>query len=166
MMTRFYHIHKVGNYDEQWKEGNKINVSYDNPFWTFSMNIVLGCPCTPLNEYQMLLRELGMEYVREKFFPKYPSRKKCIWLIRPEETQLRYWSKQIDRSDTYIFEIETLGGKIFKGRNGLLPAPNSSYKEITEKAMNYWQCDPNTECLDDEYLYEGIIRIVREIPRS
>ena len=164
--TRFYHIHTNGNYDEMWQEGKILNISSDNPFWTFAINYVPnGQTIDHLREYQMLIRELGLEYIREKKFPNYPSRKHCIWLVGHKQNQLDYWIEQLKENEVTLFEVETLGGKLFKGRNALLPIPSNSFKEIIEKSLSYWQCNQKIEYEDEEYLYEGKIKIIKKIPK-
>ena len=113
----------------------------------------------------MVKRELGLEYIREKKFPNYPSRKHCICLVGHKQNQLDYWIEQLKENEVTLFEVETLGGKLFKERNALLPIPSNSFKEIIEKSLSYWQCNQKIEYEDEEYLYEGKIKIIKKIPK-
>ena len=109
-------------------------------------------------EYQILVRELGMEKIREKLFSKLPSRQKCIWLCRKE--QIKYWKDKIN-CDCDIFKVEIFD-KPFKTRESLIPLPNDSYNEILKKSKDYWREKNNTLNEDDEYLYVGKIKIIEK----
>lgn len=112
-----------------------------------------------INEYQILIRELGMEEIRRKFYPHLPSRQKCIWLCGKK--QIDYW-KNFILGDFEIFEVEVFG-KTFKSRNSLIPLPSDSYNTILEKSHSYWSEKNDVENEDDEYLYVGKIKIISKI---
>ncbi len=164
----FYHIHIIGNYDDLWQVGNVIKTGFSNPFWNMSVNYSVACGGSPVAEYQLLLRELSLEFIRGSIYPNYPSRKSCIWLIRPEDNQIIFWHNELNlESSRYkIFEvkIDEESGKLYKGRNGLLPNKDDSFKAMLASADAYWKYDKNKQLFDDEYLYEGTLKIIREIP--
>ena len=168
--VNFYHIHKIRNNDNQWQVGNEISISNINDFTKFSYTELLWQTKKPFDEYQIFLRELSLEYIRIKEFSDYPSRKQCIWLIRPEENQLIYWIKELGliASEYQIFEvvINDNSMKIFKGRCGLLPKVWDNYCNMLESAKEYWSYKNNKDLCDDEYLYEGKLKIISEIPLS
>lgn len=113
-----------------------------------------------ISEYQILIRELAFEDVRQKSFKDLPSRQNCIWLCRKD--QLSYWEKNMGCTDYTIYEIE-IYNKPFKSRNTLIPLPSESYNVMRNKAEKYWQYKNNDICEDDEYLYEGKFKILGSI---
>ena len=112
-----------------------------------------------INEYQLLIRELGMEEIRKNFYPHLPSRQKCIWLCR--KNQINYWKKFIS-GKLEIFEIEIFDIP-FKSRNSLISLPSDSYNTILDKAQLYWSEINYIDNEDDEYLYVGKLKIISKI---
>ena len=112
-----------------------------------------------INEYQLLIRELGMEEIRKNFYPHLPSRQKCIWLCR--KNQINYWKKFIS-GELEIFEIEIFDIP-FKSRNSLISLPSDSYNTILDKAQLYWSEKNYIDNEDDEYLYVGKLKIISKI---
>lgn len=100
-----------------------------------------------------------MEEIRKEFYPKLPSRQKCIWLCRKD--QINYWIDKIS-GNIEIFEIKTFGTP-FKSRNSLLPLPSDTYNRILKKSKLYWNENNNINNEDDEYLYVGKIKIINKI---
>ncbi|MCL2341971.1 MAG: DUF2441 domain-containing protein [Firmicutes bacterium] len=109
-----------------------------------------------INEYQMLIRELGLEEVRQDTFSELPSRKHCIWLCR--ENQLDYW-KEMLHGEFEIFKVKIFE-KCFKTRNYFIPLPTDSYNTILQQAVKYWGYSNEVENEDDEYLYIGKLEII------
>lgn len=109
-----------------------------------------------INEFQILIRELGMEEIRRNLFPQIPSRQKCIWLCRKE--QINYWKNRIS-GKIDIFKVEIFD-EPFKTRESFIPLPSDSYNEILRKSKEYWQGVDNTLNEDDEYLYVGKLKII------
>lgn len=112
-----------------------------------------------INEYQLLIRELGMEEIRKNFYPHLPSRQKCIWLCR--KNQINYWKKFIS-GEIEIFEVEIFDIP-FKSRNSLISLPSDSYNTILDKAQLYWSEKNYVDNEDDEYLYVGKLKIINKI---
>lgn len=190
----FYHIHKNGIHDEEWKIGNVINID-QNDFIRFSLNYsikqnipginnesyrdevirvqklcdineqsnLLSNSIYIINEYQLLIRELAFEEIRQKEFNHLPSRQKCIWLCRKD--QLKFWIRNLESKDYTVFKIE-IYGRTFKTRDFLIPSQNDSYNEMLEKARQYWQYNNDEDYEDDEYLYEGNFKIIDSVPLS
>ena len=113
-----------------------------------------------VNEYQILLRELAFENIREKEFENLPSRYNCIYLCRIDQSE--YWKKHLELQNYTIYKIE-IYDEPFKSRDKLLPNPHESYNSICEKAKIYWQYNNNQNFEDDEYLYEGKFKILGNI---
>ena len=166
MSEFFYHIHNTNYKDDIWKEGNELYIENENnPFWNYSLNYTISSDNdinNILKEYQMLIRELGMEEIRKKVFPQLPSRQKCIWLCRKE--QIGYWNPKIS-DKTEIFKVEIFD-RPFKTRDSLIPLPCDSYSEILKKSKEYWLGTDNTLNEDDEYLYVGKVKIIDKIKET
>lgn len=163
----YLHIHKTNFYDELWNKGNFI--SFDsNSFWDISMNFnpkLFTNYLDLISEYQLLLRELSLEFIRLNMFNYLPSRKKSFWLIRNDNEQLNYWMNKID-GEKRLFEVEInlQNGKIFKSRDFLLPKKEIAFKTMLEEAKKYWNYNSIDNFFDDEYIYEGQLYIIREMP--
>lgn len=121
-------------------------------------NRLLSMSQSIISEYQILVRELGMETVRKEKFPQFPSRNRCIWLCR--EDQIEYWTKMFE-GDFEIFQVQIFN-PVFKSRNSLIPLPSDSYNDILKKAEYYWQYNAKDENEDDEYLYVGKLKIIKK----
>lgn len=145
---------------------NKMNVPFNNAynFVKSNNNInkqieLLNVANTIINEYAILIRELGYENVRLKGFRNLPSRLKCIWLCR--ENQIQYWSKHLT-GDIEVFKIQ-INRKCFKTRDKFIALPSDSYNEILKKAFKYWNYNDETEYEDDEYLYVGDLKVLKKL---
>lgn len=112
-----------------------------------------------INEYQMLIRELAYEQIRLEYFPNLPSRFHCIWLCKEE--QVEFWKKNL-KSNCRIFKVE-IDKNYFKSNNSAIALPSDSYLTIIKKAKEYWGYDELEENEQDEYLYEGKIKIIEEL---
>lgn len=188
----FYHIHKKGNLDNEWKAGNTIDFGKEyNQFFLESLlinskiiykdkeypienlynyfinnndyNSILKLTNNYnalLSEYQILIRELGLEQIRNKYYPNLPTRQKCIWLCR--NNQIDYWKKRINDDNIKIFKIKIFN-KPSRFNEARLPLPSDSYSEILKKAKDYWTYNNEFEDEKDEYLYIGKITILEEI---
>ena len=94
------------------------------------------------------------------YFNSLPSRTSCIWLCK--EKQLKFWQEQLKEDNYKIFMIEVFG-KTFKSNNNMIVAPSDSYKQMREMAKKYWGYKEKTEKEDDEYLYVGKIKVIKEL---
>ena len=179
-----YHIHRKNRKDKLWKVGNEFEVGIEyNTFFDASLNfdpsILINNQKYPfidfcehfntenqtnllttakdiISEYQLLIRELGMEEVRKNFYPHLPSRQKCIWLCR--KSQIDYWKNFIS-GKVEIFEVEIFDLP-FKTTNSLIPLPSDSYNTILNKAKLYWSPENHIDNEDDEYLYVGKLKVI------
>ena len=112
-----------------------------------------------ISEYQMLIREIVYENVREKEFNYLPSRQRCIWLCKEE--QLEFWKRNIGGTFK-VFKVK-IGGNAFKSNNDLIVKPSESYNKIEEMAKKYWSYNKKVENEKDEYLYIGSLEILEEL---
>lgn len=53
--------------------------------------------------------------------------------------------------------------KTFKSNNNMIVAPSILYNKMKEMAKKYWEYEDKTEQEDDEYLYMGKIKIIKEL---
>ena len=85
---------------------NDISMNFNPKLFTNYLDLI--------SEYQLLLRELSLEYIRLNMFNYLPSRKKSFWLIRNDNEQLNYWMNKID-GEKRLFEVEInlQNGKIY-----------------------------------------------------
>lgn len=168
--NKFYHIHKIGKYEELWKEGNIIEFNGINDFFDISMNftppesIEIERISDLLNEYQILIREIGYENVRLDEHKNLPSRTKCIWLCK--EKQLNFWKEMLKNNKYKIFEVETIEGNLYKTNNNFIAGPINSYNTILKMAKQYWNYTNIEEKENDEYLFCGKLKILRELDEN
>ena len=113
-----------------------------------------------IGEYQMLLRENAYEDIRRAYFNNLPSRTCCIWLCK--EKQLNFWKDKFKGSNYKIFMVKVYE-KTFKSNNNMIVAPSNSYNKMKKMAKKYWEYEDKTEQEDDEYLYIGKIKIIKEL---
>ncbi|EOJ5472839.1 DUF2441 domain-containing protein, partial [Escherichia coli] len=106
-------------------------------------------------------RELIWEAVRVEYYPKKPSRQKCLWVSQGEES-LYYWISQLGLGDNQtVFRVE-LDGVIHEASDEHLMNDDIPYDIALEKAHKYWSgeiVDP----LKKEILFEGNMRILEHI---
>lgn len=106
-------------------------------------------------------RELIWEAVRVEYYPKKPSRQKCLWVSQGEES-LHYWISQLGLWDNQtVFRVE-LDGVIHEASDEHLMNDDIPYDIALEKAHKYWSgeiVDP----LKKEILFEGNMRILEHI---
>ena len=148
---------------------DKKNVPWSNAYkYVLANNLLnfdrayelLECANNIISEYQILLRENVYEEIRRDYFNSLPSRTSCIWLCK--EKQLKFWQEQLKEDNYKIFMIEVFG-KTFKSNNNMIVAPSDSYKQMRKMAKKYWGYKEKTEKEDDEYLYVGKIKVIKEL---
>ena len=145
-----YHIHRVGQYDEYWKVGKVLS---------FGMNE------TNLKKLTAELRiecENSIEKIREAYYHKKPSRKKCLFVCNKGNTQSWYnhLTKQKESPDlklVEIFEVELYGN--------LYWADASIYEDYWESKdvqllHNYWNGLIKQE-FKLEGLFVGQVKVLR-----
>lgn len=144
----FYHI-QHGN-QKISKSGDILDIgSTENYFMvfyrTFNLNTV---PLqTAYAELRRYFREQIFENVREKYFPNYPSRLKCLWLI-PDSPKLNealtFWIPQVVGNINNPFRILKLSctGNVCYTCEEFLSLEKCNTLEAThENAVHYWNGD-------------------------
>lgn len=108
-----------------------------------------------------LNRELVFESIRKEFYPKLPSRQKCLWLIPSNEKSLEFWKNTINNRHQRIFKV-AVDGNVHRAAHEWLIGGTFSINEWNKLAHNYWKGigSGNT---DDEILFDGKIRIIEEV---
>ncbi|MEO9484388.1 MAG: DUF2441 domain-containing protein [Ekhidna sp.] len=108
-------------------------------------------------------RELIFESVRKDIYPHLPSRQKCIWLIPEVQESLRFWMSVLNRGERKrLFRLELLEGKFHRAAQEWLVGGTYSINKWNQLAKNYWEGERSGN-IEDEVLYEGMIRIVEEV---
>lgn len=102
-------------------------------------------------EMAFYIREQVFEDVRKEFYPKLPSRQKCLWLS--DEDGLSYWRTMTIGEQQYLLTLE-LDGNIFCGDEYWLKADTLSSIEYANRAKHYWSGDMTNRSVK-EYLFYG-----------
>lgn len=164
----YYHIQRKTAYNRE-------------PFWGIGQVIFIGEEKKPFNKYfdnyppnnnqdvtslsmaigyyQKLIRETVFEEVREDFFPNFPSRLSCLWVIPENMESINYWWGQITAEERVILKLK-LTGKIHKVNQSYLTLNYGSLNHYRQLAFRYWSgTSGNNEC-ENEYLFEGFAEVV------
>lgn len=114
-----------------------------------------------INEQSMFIRESLFEEVRKNYFPNLPSRKTCIWIC--EENAVEYWWKRLhgDKINHKILQIEVTG-TLHKADQKHLINDTLSHNKIRTNAFNYWTGTDGNNPLEEELLFEGVIKVLNE----
>ena len=72
-----------------------------------------------------------------------------------------FWKNEI-KGESRIFKVE-VKNNYFKSNNKLISEKIDSYFEILEKAEKYWSYNNEEDDEQDEYLYQGKVKILEEI---
>lgn len=108
-------------------------------------------------------REIIFESVRKEFHPKLPSRKTCIWLIPDKQSALDFWIDILYKGKGQkIFQVEIMDGLLHRASQDWLIGGTFSINEWINLAHNYWKGLKSGK-KEDEVLYEGAMKIVKEI---
>ena len=132
------------------------------PFYHFEGVKCLGEANRCLLHYLQLVREFVFEEVRASSFPMLPSRYRCIWLIAQMPEAVRYWWKQMDARPKKLFEVQVTG-KIHEASQRYLRVGTYSLNYWKGLAFKYWAGAREAESYEDEVLFEGFVKITREI---
>ena len=122
--------------------------------------------CNIADHYNMLVRELIWEEIREKEFPDAPSRQRCLWLIE-DEASLNLWTKKLatsQPSDWQTLRVAATGLAHIADAT-LLLGSSEALSTTRDKARSYWRGDmsPNPE---REVIFEGEIQVVDVVQQS
>lgn len=165
----YFHISKSDFFE--LGKNYEFGLSY-NPFfqyfWDFGYGDTLEWDEIKqlVSDYQLYVRECIFESVRVKHFPDLPSRKKCIWLISPEnkDSAIKYWAPLVNSTGApcTVIEMECTG-KIFIADSLLLPHMFGHFQKQKEQAFKYWSGEnaPQSFLAAQEILFVGTATVVR-----
>ena len=155
-----FEVYKIVNaaYDEYIKEyppPAKMKGYHFNPIRTLKESI------DSLGNALKICREISFESIRKDFYPKLPSRQKCIWLIPNNGESLEFWKNVIKNKQRRIFKV-AVEGNIHRAAQEWLVGGTFSVNRWNEMAHNYWKGE-NSGTIQDEVLFCGKIKILDEI---
>jgi hypothetical protein len=161
----YYHIQRRVNYNNQpfWEPMQIHFIGKEkNPFFKV-FDFGIGHPQDLSHNYK-LIRELIFEEVRKEYFPTFPSRTRCLWVVPEEEGLIDYWRNQLD-VDEYEYKILKLSltGKIFKANQGHLEVGNFPLDTWRQKAFRYWAGASGENPLENEVLFEGFATVLEVV---
>lgn len=121
-----------------------------------------------LDDYDFTLRELALEFVREKEFPDKPSRLHCLYLSNNKDTSLSNLNDFVKSKKGKQFQVVAikLNGTIFKAGEVTIARQGESMSTYIEDARAYWSQNNIGDNKIKEILFEGtaeIVEIIKEI---
>ena len=121
----------------------------------------------PLTHYMKLVGELILESVREKMFPKLPSRYKCLWLT-DTQSEAEVWVPKCAPEEKYESQIVKVcaRGEIFRCDASLLKFENEPLTELIRKSNLYWKGTQKNTVEEKEILFVGSIEVLEVLPRD
>lgn len=111
-----------------------------------------------INEQSIFIRETLFEEVRNNYFPQLPSRKTCIWVC--EKEAVSYWWSKID-GNKKIFQLEVTG-TLHKADQKHLINDTLPHNQTRTNAFNYWTGADGNKPIEEELLFEGAIKVLKE----
>lgn len=153
----FFHFSTSTNYQKgkSYSFGDKLN-----NFYRFYENYKPAITADEngknviLSEYTKYIRECIFEEVRQKEFPDYPSRTKCIWLVPPSLESLKFWHAQLPESRSLV--KFTCSGLVHEGDERFLTTMYFNFPLQRKLAELYWSGENVLEDVNSrEVLFYG-----------
>ena len=126
-----------------------------------------------LEGYDVIVKELATEQVRQEMFADHPSRMHCMYLSLDKETALKNIKEfaKLPGREHMSFQVVAvkLNGVIFKAGQVYMSREGESYNYYYDKAKEYWSQKNLQDDEVKEVLFEGtaeIVEILEEINRS
>ena len=126
-----------------------------------------------LEYYDVFVKELALEEVRESKFPDLPSRLHCMYLSISKDIALKNiesMSKNKEKNGNQFQAIAVkLNGKIFKAGKFYMTRESESYEYYKEKAYGYWSQKDLKDEEVKEILFEGeaeVVEILKELYKN
>lgn len=141
----FYHVHKICDSKNVWKENDIINTSNFSQR-SFSIS-------TDTLKY---FSELDYEKIRKTDFPLYPSRLKCIFLFSDIEDAICF--KQSLNAE--IWKVKLLNGKMAKCDQNIFNKWLKGNQNTGHDEIAYWSGN-NSESPLWEILFEGNLKLIK-----
>ncbi|MCE5208323.1 MAG: DUF2441 domain-containing protein [Chloroflexi bacterium] len=127
---------------------SNLNYDFVNSFLTYFDNVA--------EDFAFYMRESVFEEIRKDFFSDLPSRKTCLWVL--EYDAIDYWRKTMGGK---LLKLK-LTGVIHKADQRHLPNEVLPGNVIREKAFNYWTGSDGRNPIEEELLFEGIVKVMEE----
>ena len=120
-----------------------------------------------LQNYDLFIREIAMEEVRQEKFPELPSRFRCMYLSESKEDVFKNIDIMANKTlkKTYQAVAVKLNGEIFCVRDFSIGRQGLSFNEYKKLAVKYWSQDQNSTTKAKEILFVGeaeIVEILKE----
>jgi hypothetical protein len=160
----FYHIQRRVQWNDApfWKVGETHFIGKEkNPFFKL-FDYAFPPPDAASGHYMKLVRELTFEEVRKDFFPSFPSRTRCLWVVPDNNDTLEYWWKElnVDGCEKVLLKL-SLTGKIFKANQQHLALNQTfSLDFMRQKAFRYWSGTSGENPNETEILFEGFSNVL------
>jgi hypothetical protein len=114
-----------------------------------------------------LLKEHIFEDIRLNEYSDLPSRKRCMFLLDPQEDAISFCTQYgFNKPPYYVIEIEKVDGKdkTHRCQISLLDCDTRPYSEIVENARKYWSGTDKIKS-DMEILFEGGFIVTKVLHR-
>jgi len=157
----YYEIRKEFPID--WPNG----ITTRNPAMNFLSLVKAGkinCPDLPnisheiAEHFMLLARESIFENIRTKDFSDFPSRQRCIWLLR-DEGEVAYWWKRLKcKSESQWVKLSATG-KAFYADARFLHGDSEPISQSIAKARKYWR-GVVSDIPELEAIFEGELRVL------
>lgn len=109
--------------------------------------------------YMKVVRELIFEEIRNEFFPSFPSRTRCLWVLPDNEETIKFWREEL-KGQQVLLKL-SLTGKVFEANQQYLSiAKEFSLDELRQKAFRYWSGASGTNSAEIEVLFEGFAKVL------
>lgn len=116
-----------------------------------------------MEEYDYIIRELAAEEVRQKEFPDFPCRLRCLWLCEDIKDcqKLIEPFRRIGANVTQIIKA-SLDGKIVHVKPSNYKKSGSTYNEYKEKARKFFTDTKKTK--DSVVMFMGKLKVEEVYP--
>lgn len=160
-----YYYHLVSN--NNWNVGDEIEIGAEgygmwNDVYNFSCMKEINSETEKdrvIEEYDFIIRELAAEEVRQKEFPDFPSRLRCLWLCEDiKDCQKRVEDfRRLGRSVNQIVKVE-LNGTILNVNPENLRKSRKSYNEYKQSARKFFTDNEKRE--NSVIMFQGKLKVV------
>ncbi|WP_197214931.1 DUF2441 domain-containing protein [Cytobacillus firmus] len=160
----FYHIQRQVPWNNSpfWTVGDTHFIGKEkNPFFKV-FDYAFPQPEAIAGHYMKVARELIFEEVRNEFFPSFPSRTRCLWVMPDNQETFKYWwnELQVEGSNQVLLKLN-LTGKVFEANQQHLKLDQTfSLDFMRQKAFRYWSGSAGDNPAEIELLFEGFAHVV------
>lgn len=121
-----------------------------------------------IEEYDFVLRELAVEFVRQKYFKNLPSRMSCLFLVDNKDLCIRNFDEFVkkDKSKKYQVVAVKLNGNVFYAKDIPINSRGISFEQHIVEAKKYWSQNQKSTDEVKEILFEGEAEIIEIIKQN